>query len=262
MASSTLVNTAEAAELRLVHFLGDHDATSPFVLSCEESISQADAPGLLRTIISNQTAIDKFISTAEEGVGAFCLLAALFDRINDDVVTIDLVQSLVSAVEQSNVNVQQESGSVHNKIGMLCALYNLMSGSSEKCWILGRILHLAAFDKSASETSILELLPDRKSALGTLLEGRNLERMLAGFGELSVENERALYGIASKVVGKLAQVCKGKGLEEEAVSAESSKQRFLLKMLATYENVVSRNECIWWHDTTRDTSLVVDWTLD
>lgn len=229
MASSTLVNTAEVAELRLVHFLGNHDATSPFVLSCEDAIEHANAPALLRTIISNQGAIDRLVS-AEEGVGAFCLLAALFDRIDDTNTTLELVKALVSAVEESEVK------NIQNKTGMLCTLYNLMRGT-EKCWILGRILNLAAFDKCSDESNILNLLPDRKSTLGTLLDGTNLERILAGFGALSVEDERALYGIASRVVGKLSEVCRAKGMEKEAVSAESSKQRFLLKMLATYENV-------------------------
>ena len=41
--SSKLVNTSEAFELRLVHYLGNHDATSPFVLECETSISNGDA---------------------------------------------------------------------------------------------------------------------------------------------------------------------------------------------------------------------------
>lgn len=46
-----------------------------------------------------------------------------------------------------------------------------------------------------------------------------------------------MYGIASNVIGKVAEVCRSKGLDVEATAAEASKQRFLLKMLATYGNV-------------------------
>lgn len=232
MASSTLVNTADAAELRLVHFLGDHDATSPFVLSCENAISNQDAPALIQTIVSHQDAIDKLI-LSDEGTGATCLLAVLFDRMDSSAGTgtaTGLLKQLVHAVEESNVD------NVNNKTGLLCALYNLKRGP-EKCWILGRILHLAAFNKCSNESSILNLLPERKSTLGNLLEGNSLERILMGFGELNPEDERELYGIASNVIGKVAEVCRSKGLDVEATAAEASKQRFLLKMLATYGNV-------------------------
>jgi len=233
MASTTLVNTADAAELRLVHFLSDHDATSPFVQSCESAIRQADAATLLQTVTANEPAISKLISN-EEGVGAFSLLASLLDRIDDASQSEEIMKALVHAVESN------DSDMVENKVRMLCGLYNLRAGA-EKCWILGRILNLAAF--SGDETTVLSLLPERKSTLGLLLEGTNLERLLMGFDTdgngLKDEAKRSLYSIASSVVGKVAEVCKEKDMAKEAVAAEAAKQRFLLKMLATYTNVVS-----------------------
>jgi len=234
MASTTLVNTADAAELRLVHFLGDHDATSPFVLSCESAITQADAASLLTTITRHQPAFNRLISN-EEGVGAFSLLSALLDRVTDANQAQELMKNLVSAVEAATGNVDDIIG---NKIEMLCALYNLRAGS-EKCWILARILNLAAF--SGDEASLMTLLPGRKSTLGQLLEGNNLERLLEGF-DSNDGDKRALYSVAAKVVAKVAQVCKDKNLDKEATAADSAKQKFLLKILATYSSTVSHTE--------------------
>lgn len=234
MASTTLVNTADAAELRLVHFLGDHDATSPFVLSCESAITQSNAASLLTTITLHQPAFNRLIAN-EEGVGAFSLLSALLDRVTDATQAQEIMRGLVGAVEAATGNVENIAES---KIEMLCALYNLRSGS-EKCWILARILNLAAF--SGNEATLLTLLPGRKSTLGQLLEGNNLERLLAGF-DSNDEDKRALYSVAAKVVAKVAQVCKEKDLDEEATAADSAKQRFLLKILATYSSTSGSND--------------------
>lgn len=231
MASTTLVNTADAAELRLVHFLGDHDATCPFVLSCENAITQADAATLIQTISNHKPAMDKLLlSPGEEGIGAFSLLSALLDRIEDASIAQEVMKNLVVAVESNSNNVD---GAVEKKIGMLCALYNLRSGA-EKCWVLGRILHFTAF--SGDESSVLSLLPDRKSTLGQLLEGNNLERTLMGFEGLESTDSRSLFLIASNVVGRVATVCQEKDMGKEASAALAAKQRFLLKMLGTYSN--------------------------
>jgi len=237
MASTTLVNTADAAELRLVHFLGDHDATSPFILSCETAITQTDAAALLTTIVNHQPAFDRIISD-EEGIGAFSLLAALLDRVHDADQAQDIMKGLVGAVEAANGNGNVEDAIlVKSKIDMLCALYNLRAGS-EKCWILARIFNLAAF--SGDEAAILTLLPGRNSTLGHLLEGTNLERLLMEFDKdgsgLKEDDQRALYSVATKVVGRVAEVCKAKDMENEAATAESAKQRFLLKILSTYSS--------------------------
>lgn len=237
MASTTLVNTADAAELRLVHFLGDHDATNPFVLSCENAINQADAATLLQTIASHKPAMDKLVlSPSEEGIGAFSLLAALLDRVEDASLANDVMKSLVIAVEANSNNV---GAAVENKIGMLCALYNLRSGA-EKCFILSRILSYAAFSGDAS--SVMSLLPNRKSTLGQLLEENNLERLLAGFGGVENADKRSLFLIASNVVGRVAEISKEKDMDQEATASLASKQRFLLKMLGTYADTSEIDE--------------------
>lgn len=257
MASTTLVNTAEAAELRLVHFLGDHDATSPFVQSCENAIHQSDIASLLNTVCAHKPAIEKMLHSPE-GVGAFTLLAALLDRLQDGTggttssssttnQARDAMKRLVTAIEEIPVGgsaaaaagvVDKEDSSpalalVENKIAMLCALYNLRAGS-EKCWILTRIFYVAAF--SGHDESVLNLLPERKRTLGQLLQGDNLESLMMGF-ELEETDKRELYGMASSVVAKLAQVCRALNMEKEAAAAQANKQRFLLKMLGTYSTI-------------------------
>jgi hypothetical protein len=235
MASTTLVNTVDAAELRLVHYLGNHEATSPFVLSCETAITQADAATLLQTVISHTPAVDKLLlSSSEEGIGAFSLLSALLDRIEDAALAQEVMKSLVIAVEANSNN---SGAAVENKIGMICALYNLRRSGAEKCWILGRILSYAAF--SGDENSVLSLLPERNSTLGQLLVGNNLERLMIGFEGLGNAEKRGLFFIASNALGKVAEVCKEKGMGQEAVAASASKQRFLLKMMGTYTSTVS-----------------------
>lgn len=227
MASTTLINTADAAELRLVHFLGDHNATSPFVLSCESAIQNSDAAQLLSTIIQHQPAIDRLIQS-EEGVGAFSILVTLLDRV-PAAQQITLMKALVGSVENSTVDAPLD-----HKLGCLCGLYNLRSGA-DKCWILARILNLSAFH--GDDEQVLNLLPDRKSTLGNLLQGSNLERLLMGFENGGNQEQRALFSIASKVVGKLAEVCRARDMGKEADAADCSKQRFLLKMLAMYSNL-------------------------
>lgn len=234
MASSTLVNTTDAAELRLIHYLGDHDATSGFVQACESSIREGYASSLIRTILSFPPAIKKIVSDKEEGPGAFSLLAALLERLPKQEEVQELTQVLVKMVEDVE-------GSTDSKVNLLCNLYNLRSGR-EKCWILGRILN--AYAQSTEEEAILNLLPERKSTFGELLQGQNLERVLLGLqnedSHESWNNERkAMFAKASELAGRISQICVSHNMDKEASDLDSVKQKFLLKMLSAYDEVSS-----------------------
>jgi translation initiation factor 3 subunit M len=230
MASSIIVNTADAAELRLVHYLGDHDATSGFVQACESSVREGDASSLIRTVISYPPAIKKIMADKEEGSGAFSLLAALMDRLPNHDEVHEFTRVLVNMVEDAESDVDI-------KVNLLCNLYNLREGK-DKSWILGRILN--AYIQSSDDEAVLNLLPERKSTIGELLQGNNLERFLI---ELQNEDKsvsfndekRQLFGIASELAGKLSRVCSGNNMDKEAANADSTQQRFLLKMLGTYD---------------------------
>lgn len=62
---------------------------------------------------------------------------------------------------------------------------------------------------------------------------------MIGFEGLGNAEKRGLFFIASNALGKVAEVCKEKGMGQEAVAASASKQRFLLKMMGTYTSTVS-----------------------
>ncbi len=271
--SSKLVNTSEAFELRLVHFLGNHDATSPFVLQCESIISEGNASSLLRTIFNHGPALDVLFDKKDSfkriaaggssggddsGVHAFSLLCALLDGIEEKKDMKEVMELIVEKIEQYQIDKtttttttttttdggdekgSENHDSVEKKLKMLCALYNLRHDGKEKCWILSRILHTCAF--GGDDESVLSLLPDRDSTLGKLLDRNNLGNLLAGLEKegnqtLSSTDKRVLYSTASAVSAKVEEVCKKKGMVKEATTANGSSQRFLLKMLSTYSSI-------------------------
>ena len=273
--SSKLVNTSEAFELRLVHYLGNHDATCPFVLECETFISKGDAPSLLRAIFEHRPALDvlfdnqhlnqsnSFVNalgnagfgSSKDGIHAFSLLCALLDRIPNTDDSKQVMGLIIEKVEGYQIS-KEENGDAQNgdkanltqsivesKLTMLCALYNLRNDGEEKCWILARILHSCAF--GGDDECVLSLLPGRDSTLGTLLEKNNLGNLLAGLeGNQSLHSgyKRELYLSASNASAKVEEVCLEKGMEKEASIANGSKQRFLLKMLSTYSNAEEVDE--------------------
>lgn len=264
--SSKLVNTSEAFELRLVHYLGNHDATSPFVAECESFISEGDASSLVQAFFEHSPALDvlfdnhlkikHFASAAggagesEDGIHAFSLICALLERIEDEAEVDNVMNLIVSKVEnyqfdgnkkgsgeESKTTNDQHQVMVDKKLKMLSALYNLRCDGKEKCWILSRILHTCAF--SGDDESVLSLLPGRNSTLGTLLDKNNLGSLLArlekeGSQGLSPIDKKVLYATVSAATAKVAEVCQKRGMDKEASTANGSKQRYLLKMLSTY----------------------------
>lgn len=274
--SSKLVNTSEAFELRLVHYLGNHDATSRFVLNCESYINEGNHAALLSCIFKHQPAMDvlfhnhktsvsRSTSTAfataaaggagsggagssEDGVHAFSLLSALLDGIEDESEVDNMMKLLVGTIESYKLDDKKGTNDkalsagqiMDKKLKLLCALYNLRHDGKEKCWILSRILHTCAY--SGDDESVLSLLPGRDSTLGTLLEKNNLGTLLAGLEKegnqgLSCTDKRVLYSTASAVTAKVEEVCKAKGMDKDASTANGSKQRFLLRMLSTYATI-------------------------
>lgn len=277
--SSKLVNTSEAFELRLVHYLGNHDATSPFVLECESLMNDGNVSALLNTIFNDSSALNVLFdqsrtknnnnfsftsnnggnSNEEDGVHAFTLLCALLDSIDDNQERKDVMNIMVKKIEDYNVDVTvketDKSGDeseqstlsivVDKKLKMLSALYNLRHDGAEKCWILSRILHTCAF--GGDDETVLSLLPGRDSALGTLLEKNNLGTLLVqlekqGPQTFSNSEKRVLYATAIDVSAKVEDVCKEKGMTKDATIANGSKQRFRLKFLSTYSSIDNVDE--------------------
>jgi len=248
-ASSTVVNAAESADLRLIHLLGNHEATSAFVMTCEDHISNADAPNLLSTIFQNTTAIKVLMSLdKDEAVGAFSLLSAYFDRVDGAVRADSLLRLMVGAVESYRRPKSKGSGAkavaaeeavqrdlVEKRLNMLSMLYNLRSSSKEKVWILGRIVQLSVSMPSHTELG-LNLLPGRNATLGNLLSGPAHLEGGCFDEEVTPEERRALYGIVAGAVGKVGATCRKSGMDEEGKAAEGVRQRYLLKFLGTYRD--------------------------
>jgi translation initiation factor 3 subunit M len=231
-ASSTVVNTTgTAGEMRLVHLLGDHEATSPFVISCEEHIANNDAPSLLTTIFQHPPAIHILLDCTaatsrpssvmarmygmdqDEAVGAVTLLGAMLDDLQLEreegiegvKMSEEILKLMVTAVESyqppkksSNDDVQ-EKALMDKKLHMLCALYNIRSYTPQKLWILSRIVTLAVSSSTYSDM-ILSLLPGRNATLGDLLSSRHLETStgLIGGGGGSSETEDDDVTVADK----------------------------------------------------------------
>jgi len=237
-ASSTVVNAAESADLRLIHLLGNHEATSPFIMTCEDYISAADAPNLLSTIFQNPTAIEVLMSLdKDEAVGAFSLLSAYFDRVDGKAQADSLLKLMVGAVESYGTGEGQDlavqKDLVEKRLSMLSMLYNLRSDSKEKVWILGRIVQISVSVPSHVELG-LNLLPGRNATLGDLLSGPSHLEGGCFDEDVTPEERRALYGIVVAAVRQVGVSSRMAGREEEGKLADGVRQKYLLKFLGTY----------------------------
>jgi len=253
---------AGADAARLVRIVIDHDPAWKLLMSHSGAGSASSSTGKGGS------------GGPDEAIGAVGLLAALLGRVSDADVCQSLLQGMIDRIESYGINANQDDGSdndeesksslVQLKLGMMCALYNLRSKPTEKCWLLGRILTLAG---SCSIPNVqYSLLPERNTALGRLLIPKELERLINDdFGgstiaavsstsstSLSTETKsndnntndapltpeviRTLYRIASDVVGTVAIACRVRGdaMEKEARAAVATQQTFLLMMLKTY----------------------------
>uniref|UniRef100_A0A6S8Z843 Eukaryotic translation initiation factor 3 subunit M n=2 Tax=Ditylum brightwellii TaxID=49249 RepID=A0A6S8Z843_9STRA len=209
--SSTLVNVAEHAELRLVRLLSGGAAPS-FESTCEACIANADAPGLIRSILSDSGAMDALfaLDPVEEAVSAFSLLAALLDRVGSD--RPDEEAGLAKELADTVGN--NESYDVTKRIAMLCALYNLRSDGAEKTLLLARIVQLSASSDPKS------LCPGQP--LGDLLEADNIMSMMASWA-VPKKEQRFLF---RKVVDGV-----GAGGEKSLLL---KRQRYLLLLVESY----------------------------
>lgn len=219
--SSTLVNVAEHAELRLVQLLAGsappHLLGPSFLSDSESRIAAADAVGLIRTVLNDAGAMTALfsMSPADEAVSAFSLLAALLDRESDRAAAAraaaEMADAAAGAGQSNNAAYDPERGA-----SMLCALYNLRSDGVEKCALLRKIV------QHVSSTKPDLLKPGRP--LGDALESDNVTKMLEGWGVDRAE-KRAVYRAAAEGIERAGG--------EDAVSR---KQKFLVLLVGTYEN--------------------------
>jgi len=216
--SSTLVNVAENAELRLVQLLADScpspQAVTPnFQSSCEAAVGNADATGLIRAILGDSGAIAGLLAVepTEEAVSAFSLLAALLDRVESEA-----DQSALVAAMAQTITVAPAAGADggKKKAAMLAALYNLRSSGVEKADLLARIITLSA----ESDPKVLA----EGQPLGDVLDAANVKKMTEDWG-VGRADQRKLYRAIADGVGKV-----------QGGDSAARRQKFLLSALGTY----------------------------
>lgn len=210
--SSTLVNVAENAELRLVQLLADSCPSPKTVLpdfqsSCEAAVGNADAAGLIRAILSDSGAISGLLAVepVEEAVSAFSLLAALLDRVESEADQ----SALATAMAQT---ISAAEGDGKKKVAMLAALYNLRSNGAEKVDLLAHIVVLAA---GSDPDALSEGQP-----LGDVLDAANVKKMTEDWG-VGRSGQRKLYRAIAAAF-------------EMEGNSTVRRQKFLLSALGTY----------------------------
>lgn len=212
--SSTLVNVAEDAELRLVTLLGE-TAGESFQDTCTACLTGGDAEKLLKTVVSSGPAMQALLKLeTEEAVAAVSLLAALLQRGKaSSGSTTSIVMSLVDAITAS---AGVDLIATERKLTILSVLYNMLV--SEKCYLLNRMIQLAGLHATVllqSETTLGQLLSSSTAdtpPIVTLIDSW-LEP-----APVTTADRRMLYSTVCKVMP----------------DTDSRKQRFMLLLVETY----------------------------
>lgn len=228
--SSTLVNVAEDAELRLVRLLADAappQLLSPtFVQECEQCMVNADASALMRTIVGDAGAMAALfaLEPLDEAVSAFSLLAALLDRVREDRPEADAEIAVALADAVINCQVQGEEADLR-RISFLSTLYNIRSDGRERCALLARMVKLAAAHQPAMLTegqALGNLLLEDASTTAFRPSEPRIVSMLDAW-DVPVAARRDLY----------------KAIADAIPDSPSRKQRFTLLLVDTYNEGVS-----------------------
>ena len=226
--SSTLVNVAEDAELRLVRLLADAappNLVSPtFVQDCETCMLEADASGLMRTVVADAGAIAALflLEPLVEAVSAFSLLSALLDRVREDRPEVEAELAGVLADAVVNSQVEETNDTVVRRIVLLSTLYNLRSDGREKCALLARMVRLAPPSMLIEGQALGNLiLEDTPSTVLVPSEPR-LVSMLDSWN-VPMADRRDLY----------------KAIAEAIPDSLARKQRYTLLLVDSYKDPVS-----------------------
>jgi translation initiation factor 3 subunit M len=218
--SSTLVNVAEDAELRLVTLLGE-SAGESFQDTCTACLTGGDADKLIKTVVASAPAMQALLQLEnEEAVAAVSLLAALVQKCKAASKSA-IAQSLVDAICAGEDN---DLSATERKITMVSVLYNMLD---MKCTLLNRMLELAGKHAAVllqPETTLGQLLSspqDTTFATGASTTPPPIVTLLDSWKDaVTVQERRMLYSTVCKAVPE----------------TDSRKQRFLLLLLETYTN--------------------------
>lgn len=218
--SSTLVNISENADVHLIHLLTENAPSDllgkTFAADCEGLIANANAPGLLQTILKDDGAMTSLFNIGpqlEDCVSAFLLLASLIQRIpseqDQSAVAAEVAEAIYKATKFDTVK----------RIAMLAALYNLRVDGVERCRLLEMIVKL-----SSSSPDLNQMLLEGQP-LGDMLSANYLQKLME-FWNVPVLERRNLYHVVAHGISTLE-------------GSEKRKQRLLLLFLDTYTKRVS-----------------------
>ena len=231
IASSTLVNVAEDAELRLVRLMATTSASTEnvrptFVSDCEACIAHGDAAQLMKTIVAEKGAIQALLALDDmgEAVSAISLLGALLDRVKESdgagirsgssVSTQLLTDVTASIVAATNAETAPKA------VSLLATLYNMRSDPTEKVRLLVQMIRLT----TASAPTLLEA---SASVLGKWMDPARLVAILDEWA-VPPAGRRDLYRAAADA----SKIIPGSGAPSK--QQQQQQQQFTLLLVATY----------------------------
>jgi len=251
--SSTLVNVAEDAELRLIRLLADASPAyllgANFVRDCEACIVNADARKLIETVIRDAGAIGSLfvLEPVDEAVSAFSLLTALLAKVTQQQQGEGggLAQALADAVSNVRLEGREPAQLVERQVSLLSVLYNMCPVGNEKCGVLARMIGLAgsspssarlleaghplgnllhedvdsSFSSASSSAAVTSVLPQLSSSASFTPSTPRLISMLDSW-DVTISERRQLYRAVAQ------------GMPKDS----PRKQRFLLLLVASYKD--------------------------
>jgi translation initiation factor 3 subunit M len=249
-ASSTLVNVAEDAELRLVRLLcsppqGPASVSDQFLPTCQQCIAMGDAAQLLQTIVQEKAAIQALMElpSTEEAVSVVSLLAALLDRVGekDATAATSLVHALAEAMVQRGTATGTGAGGsdVTRTVTLLSTLYNMRANPMEKCRLLVRMMQLAGTSSSSTttaESGATTTSPTSTPPMSILDPTLPFGKLLLGSPEpllvtwlntwkVPVAERRAAYAAAA-----------------QGATTAATRQRFYIYLVESYNNKNSKEQ--------------------
>mmetsp|Transcript_14755 Transcript_14755/g.41780 ORF Transcript_14755/g.41780 Transcript_14755/m.41780 type:complete len:460 (+) Transcript_14755:257-1636(+) len=159
-ASSTLVNIAEDAEMRLVRLIAGasaatSDVKSEFVAACEGHVDEGDAGGLLAEILGYKEANNvAFISAmtnvsivSDDAAASACSLAcSMFKRVEDAAQASQLLKqfcdAIVSFVLPQDMPPADAAAIRRRQAALVATLYNMCADTTEKVSLLTHVVRL------------------------------------------------------------------------------------------------------------------------
>jgi len=243
-ASSTLVNVSDDADLRLIRLLAPStSAPAAFESTCASCIASGDAAGLIRAVVTHPGAVVGLLEldSVDESVSAFSLLAALLDRVGNDVIEKELVMQMADSLAVSDAD-GESAARREKRSAMAAALFNLRSDGIEKTRLLARIVDLADADA---------LSPGSSRGTSALADALNVEALNASLklwgagGEVPDVERRTLFKAVvrgmDRVLERLAKDERAAGASDESDitrkinAAKKRRQTYLLLLLDTYK---------------------------